>query len=99
MKTVSIVVNAAFEPCVGNIKAIRCAKSFVDEVHSGQECGLLLDTTCFYAEQGGQIFDEGFLVKDEVCCSQFLAVIAKFYSSHHYYSQLVQLFGYIFNHI
>ena len=55
-----------FESCVGNIKAIRCAKSFVDEVHSGQECGLLLDTTCFYAEQGGQIFDEGFLVKDEV---------------------------------
>jgi len=55
-----------FEPCVGDIKAIRCAKSFVDEVHSGQECGLLLDTTCFYAEQGGQIFDEGFLVKDEV---------------------------------
>ena len=60
-------VGVVFEPCVANIKAIRCAKSFVDEVHSGQECGLLLDTTCFYAEQGGQIFDEGFLVKDEVC--------------------------------
>lgn len=55
-----------FEPCVGVIKAIHCAKSFVDEVHSGQECGLLLDATSFYAEQGGQIFDEGFLVKDEV---------------------------------
>jgi len=54
------------EPCIGIIKAIRYAKSFVDEVHAGQECGLLLDTTCFYAEQGGQIFDEGFLVKDEV---------------------------------
>lgn len=55
-----------FEPCVGVITAIHCAKSFVDEVHSGQECGLLLDATSFYAEQGGQIFDEGFLVKDEV---------------------------------
>lgn len=55
-----------FEPCVGLIKAIRYDKSFVDEVRSGQECGLVLDTTCFYAEQGGQIFDEGFLVKDEV---------------------------------
>jgi len=59
-------VGVVFEPCIGIIKAIRCAKSFVDEVHSGQECGLILDTTCFYAEQGGQIFDEGFLVKDEV---------------------------------
>jgi alanyl-tRNA synthetase len=59
--------NYAFEPCVGTIKAIRCAKSFVDEVRSGQECGLLLDVTSFYAEQGGQIYDEGFLVKDEEC--------------------------------
>lgn len=60
-------VCVVFELCVGTIKAIRCDKSFVDEAHSGQKCGLLLDTTCFYAEQGGQIFDEGFLVKDEVC--------------------------------
>jgi alanyl-tRNA synthetase len=35
----------------------------VNEVTSGQECGLLLDKTNFYAEQGGQIYDEGFLVK------------------------------------
>jgi len=34
-------------------------------VASGQECGLLLDRTAFYAEQGGQIFDEGFIVKGE----------------------------------
>jgi len=41
---------------------------FVNEVSSGQECGLLLDKTNFYAEQGGQTYDEGFLVKqgDEV---------------------------------
>ena len=61
-----VCVGIVFEPCIGIIKAIRYAKSFVDEAHSGQECGLLLDTTCFYAEQGGQIYDDGFLVKDEV---------------------------------
>ena len=61
-----VLLIAAFEPCVGTIKAIRHAKTFVNEVNAGQECGLLLDKTSFYAEQGGQIYDEGFLVKDEV---------------------------------
>ena len=37
---------------------------FYQQVESGQECGVLLDKTCFYAEQGGQTYDEGFLVKD-----------------------------------
>ena len=38
-------------------------KKFVDAVESGMECGVMLDRTNFYAEQGGQIYDEGFLVK------------------------------------
>ena len=45
--------------------ALRYEKGFVQEVHSGQLVGVLLDQTCFYAEQGGQIFDEGFFTKIE----------------------------------
>lgn len=57
-----------FAPCIGTVIALRRAKTFVDEVSSGEEVGILLDRTNFYAEQGGQIYDEGFLVKvdDEV---------------------------------
>lgn len=29
------------------------------------ECQYLIVRTCFYAEQGGQIYDEGFLVKGD----------------------------------
>lgn len=54
-----------FNPCTGKIVALRHSKKFVDSVTSGQECGVLLDRTCFYAEQGGQIFDEGFIVKGD----------------------------------
>ncbi|XP_018345556.1 PREDICTED: alanine--tRNA ligase, cytoplasmic isoform X2 [Trachymyrmex septentrionalis] len=52
-----------FVPCTGTVIALRRAKTFVDEVSSGEEVGILLDRTNFYAEQGGQIYDEGFLVK------------------------------------
>lgn len=52
-----------FAPCTGTVIALRRAKTFVDQVTSGEEVGILLDKTNFYAEQGGQIYDEGFLVK------------------------------------
>ncbi|KAF6021949.1 AARS [Bugula neritina] len=50
-----------FETCTSTILALRCNKKFVDQVDNGQECGVLLDRTCFYAEQGGQTYDEGFM--------------------------------------
>lgn len=42
---------------------MRKNSKFVEKVESGDFCGVILDKTCFYAEQGGQIFDEGFLNK------------------------------------
>lgn len=58
-----------FEKCTGKILRIRVGTEFVDMIESGQEGALLLDQTCFYAEQGGQIYDTGVLTKigDEVC--------------------------------
>merc|ERR1719342_1386822 len=51
-----------FDQCSSKIVALRFNKQFVNEVTSGQEVGVILDQTCYYAEQGGQIFDEGFMV-------------------------------------
>lgn len=50
---------------MATVKALRCNKQFVDTITSGQECGVLLDQTCFYAEQGGQIYDVGYMVKED----------------------------------
>ncbi|OQV23471.1 Alanine--tRNA ligase, cytoplasmic [Hypsibius exemplaris] len=49
-----------FAACSGTILALRVEKGFVEDVHGG-ECGIILDRSNFYAEQGGQIFDEGYM--------------------------------------
>jgi len=59
----SIDSQYEFEPCTAKVIAIRCDKAFVQEVSSGVECGILLDRTNFYAESGGQTYDEGFIIK------------------------------------
>ena len=60
--------------CVGTVQALRCGKGFVSEVNSGNRCGILLDKTLFYAEQGGQMFDEGYMLKrdDQVSETRFM---------------------------
>lgn len=61
----------SFEGCRGKILAIRCNGEFVNEVTSGQECGLILDQTNFYAESGGQIYDQGYFVKIQDEATEF----------------------------
>uniref|UniRef100_A0A673GLE0 Alanine--tRNA ligase n=1 Tax=Sinocyclocheilus rhinocerous TaxID=307959 RepID=A0A673GLE0_9TELE len=41
-----------------------CDGSLVSEVSEGQRCGVILDQTSFYAEQGGQAHDQGYFTKD-----------------------------------
>ncbi|KAH9313613.1 hypothetical protein KI387_022240, partial [Taxus chinensis] len=41
------------------VKAIYNGSEFVDFASSGKDVGIVLETTNFYAEQGGQIYDTG----------------------------------------
>ena len=57
-----------FDSCDGKVVALQHDKEFVDTITGGQLAGVLLDVTSFYAEQGGQMYDIGFMTKagDEV---------------------------------
>ncbi|KAL6500070.1 hypothetical protein OROGR_027980 [Orobanche gracilis] len=48
-----------FKEHTSEIKAIYTGKVFLESVVPGEEVGLILETTSFYAEQGGQIYDTG----------------------------------------
>ncbi|KAL1135213.1 hypothetical protein V6Z11_A12G158800 [Gossypium hirsutum] len=43
------------------IKAIYIGSEFVESVNAGDDVGIVLESTSFYAKQGGQIFDTGSL--------------------------------------
>lgn len=59
------VPGSDFQPASATVLALRRERVFCDEVTSGQECGVVLDQTTFYAEQGGQTFDEGFMLRED----------------------------------
>jgi len=56
-----------FASITAKVLALRHEKQFFDELdggESGKKCGILLDSSCFYAEQGGQMCDYGYMNKE-----------------------------------
>ncbi|XP_068455614.1 alanine--tRNA ligase, mitochondrial [Clinocottus analis] len=53
-----------FPACRAAVLALHDGQALVSEVAEGQRCGVVLDRTCFYAEQGGQSHDLGFFTRD-----------------------------------
>uniref|UniRef100_A0A8C9EZX8 alanine--tRNA ligase n=1 Tax=Pavo cristatus TaxID=9049 RepID=A0A8C9EZX8_PAVCR len=52
-----------FSPCQATILMLYRDQSLQKEVGAGQHCGVILDRTNFYAEQGGQASDQGYLIR------------------------------------
>ncbi|XP_043916877.1 alanine--tRNA ligase, mitochondrial isoform X2 [Protopterus annectens] len=52
-----------FSPCQATVLALYTDDCLVSEVSTGQLCGIILDRTSFYAEQGGQAADHGYLMR------------------------------------
>ncbi|KAF3688223.1 Alanine--tRNA ligase, mitochondrial [Channa argus] len=46
------------------VLALYDGQTLVSEVVEGQRCGVILDQTCFYHEQGGQSHDQGYFTRD-----------------------------------
>ncbi|EDW78149.1 uncharacterized protein Dwil_GK24844 [Drosophila willistoni] len=61
-----------YETCSSKILAIRFENQFVQSISNGQKAGIVLDNTNFYAESGGQIYDQGALVKANDEANEFL---------------------------
>lgn len=58
-------VHVEFLQPTATVLALRRDRAFCEEVTTGQECGVLLDQTSFYAEQGGQTYDVGYMLRED----------------------------------
>ncbi|NWH61993.1 SYAM protein, partial [Geococcyx californianus] len=54
---------AEFSPCQATVLMLYRDQSLQKEVGAGQCCGVILDRTNFYAEQGGQASDQGYMIR------------------------------------
>ncbi|KAM4771340.1 alanine--tRNA ligase, mitochondrial [Rhinophrynus dorsalis] len=54
-----------FRPCRATVLILYKDQSLHSKIDKGQRCGVILDQTCYYAEQGGQSHDQGFFVNEE----------------------------------
>ncbi|KFR06493.1 hypothetical protein N306_02423, partial [Opisthocomus hoazin] len=52
-----------FSPCQATVLMLYKDQSLQKEVGAGQCCGVILDRTNFYAEQGGQASDQGYMTR------------------------------------
>ncbi|XP_043543313.1 alanine--tRNA ligase, mitochondrial isoform X4 [Chiloscyllium plagiosum] len=53
-----------FSPCQATVVALYEGNSLVKEVRRSQTCGVILDRTNFYSEQGGQTHDLGYFIRE-----------------------------------
>ncbi|XP_028269814.1 alanine--tRNA ligase, mitochondrial [Parambassis ranga] len=53
-----------FPACSATVLALYTGQTLVSEVTEGTHCGVILDQTCFYSEQGGQSHDRGYFTRD-----------------------------------
>ncbi|XP_029950412.1 alanine--tRNA ligase, mitochondrial [Salarias fasciatus] len=53
-----------FPTCRASVLALYDGGALVSEVGEGRRCGVVLDRTCFYSEQGGQSHDRGYFTRD-----------------------------------
>ncbi|XP_009080030.1 PREDICTED: alanine--tRNA ligase, mitochondrial, partial [Acanthisitta chloris] len=51
-----------FSPCQATVLMLYRDQTLQKEVGAGQRCGVILDRTNFYAEQGGQDSDQGYMI-------------------------------------
>ncbi|XP_068607557.1 alanine--tRNA ligase, mitochondrial [Brachionichthys hirsutus] len=74
-----------FPACTATVLALYDGQTLVSEVTEGQRCGVILDRTSFYSEQGGQSYDQGYFTRDglqHVPCAVEAVVMSGGYVVH-----------------